>query len=360
METTPLILSGDTLPPNFWAMNGVVVMQNPRAPQPLPGVLLTDGLLFATSGSSGHPKWLRHTKETLLASAAAVNQRFRATAQDVWLRALPLFHVGGMGIEARAHLAGSEVIPTTGAWDPAVFCGQVKESSATLCSLVPTQVFDLVSQALQAPVSLRAVIVGGGQLRSELKAQARALGWPVLESYGLTEAGSQVATELEGKLTLLDCWEARVNQDGCLEIKGPALAQERWQDNQWQPLTHDDWFTTNDHVEIEGRNLHWLGRADAVVKILGELVNLDHVQQALSALTQQKVVVVAMADERNAHRLYASVPSSIVGTYNQCCPPFARLSGIFPSALIVRSALQKPLREPTKQAVIAWHTQTGK
>ncbi len=356
MEATPVIINGNLLPPHFWEMDGLVVMQNPRAPQPLPSVLPAEGILFATSGSSGQPKWLRHTRATLLASAAAVNQRFPATAQDIWLRALPLFHVGGMGIEARAHLSGSKVVATTAAWEPSSFCEVINEARATLCSLVPTQVFDLVAHSLRPPSSLRSVIVGGGKLRPELKAQALALGWSVLESYGLTEAGSQVATELQGKLTLLDCWQARVNAVSCLEINGPALALERWQDQRWQPLTDDGWFTTTDIVRLDGRNIQWLGRADSVVKVLGELVNLDQVEQTLSTMTQQEVVVIALPDARNAHRLYASVSPPILEAYHQTCPPFARLSGIFPPAIIVRSALNKPQREPTQHAVGAWLT----
>ena len=104
----PRIISGNTLPPDFWDADELIVLQNPRALQPLPSQLPNSGILFATSGSSGQPKWIRHTRASLLASAAAVNQRFHATEQDVWLRALPLFHVGGMGIAARAHLSGAK------------------------------------------------------------------------------------------------------------------------------------------------------------------------------------------------------------------------------------------------------------
>ena len=163
-----------------------------------------------------------------------------------------------------------------------------------------------------------------------------------------------MATEHDGSLALLDCWEARVNSAGCLEIKGAPLAQEIWEQDRWQRITQNGWFTTTDLVELDGRNLRWLGRADSVVKILGELVNLDTVQQTLTKLAGGEIVVLAMSDARQGHRLYANVTESVRATYDETCPPFARLSGTFPSELIVRSALGKPQRQATQQAVNAW------
>ncbi len=355
METPFLTLTQAPLPPGFWTTKELVILQNPRAPQPLPSVLPAAGLLFATSGSTGQPKWLRHTTASLLASAAAVNQFFQITADDVWLRALPLFHVGGMGIEARAQLSGSRVVELAGPWDPAALVHQLGAERVTLCSLVPTQIFDLVATGLRAPSSLRAVIVGGGHLPPSLQAQAKALGWPVLASYGLTEAGSQVATERDGALVLLESWAARCNAQGCLELKGPALASDFWQGTSWQPLTTDGWFTTADLVHLEGRNLTWLGRADATVKILGELVNLDLVQQTLSQLAGHPVCVVAVPAERSGHRLFASpLEANVLASYHATCPPFARVEAAFPAELIASSPLGKPQRPATTAAVSAW------
>ena len=61
-------------------------------------------------------------------------------------------------------------------------------------SLVPAQVLDLVRAGLRPPPVLRAIVVGGGAISAELYRDARALGWPVLPSYGMTECCSQIAT----------------------------------------------------------------------------------------------------------------------------------------------------------------------
>ncbi len=350
MATPFRILTTLHLPADFWEPGPPVLMGNPQCALAAPRVVPAEGRCFATSGSTGPPVWIRHTTGTLLASAAMVNEALETTPADVWLRALPLFHVGGCGVVARARLAGCGLRELTGKWNPAAFHAQLAEHRVTLTSLVPTQVYDLVAAGLHAPAGLRAVIVGGGHLPLALRENANALGWPLRESYGLTEAGSQVATEQGGKLTLLAGWQARLAASDGLEISGPALAIDAWREGVWQPLTRDGWFTTNDRMALSGRTLHWLGRSDALVKILGELVDLDAVQRQLSALAARPVVVVAVPDERAGQRLCAGPLSpKVLAEYHASCAPFARITTVLRKEQIVYSPLGKPLRAQTQE-----------
>lgn len=344
METTAIVPN-----PEFWnqdpTSSPAVVLNNPRAPLPQPTHLPNGTIAFATSGSSGEPKWILHTRASLLANAAGVNAFLSVTEADRWLCALPIFHVGGMGIHARAHLSDSTVTSLDGKWSPKNFVHALAQDRSTLTTLVPTQLHDLVLQKISAPSSLRAVIIGGGAMDESLKSQARQLGWPVLCTYGMTEAGSQVATEdATGALRLLPGWEARINLQGCLELKGPALAQV--------PTTLDGWFVTNDLARLGHGYLHWLGRVDRVVKILGELVNLDSVEQRLSSLAGEPVVVMALPDARRQHILMASESAaSALADYHNSCPAFAKISGTFADRLIVRSPLGKVMRQATMRQV---------
>src|SRR5438045_3187840 len=76
-------------------------------------------LFVVTSGSTGTFKIVALSKQAVLASAIAVNERLVATNRDIWCRVLPLFHVGGLGILARAHVSGARVIERE--WDPQSF-----------------------------------------------------------------------------------------------------------------------------------------------------------------------------------------------------------------------------------------------
>src|SRR5207248_10782092 len=99
-------------------------------------------VFVATSGTTGAIKLVALSKQAIPASAAAVNERLAASANDVWCRVLPYFHVGGLGIHARAHLSGARVLEMP--WDAHAFAA----AEATLASLVPAQVHDLVSASL--------------------------------------------------------------------------------------------------------------------------------------------------------------------------------------------------------------------
>src|SRR5207237_5413799 len=102
---------------------------------------------------SGALELVAIAKQAVLAAAAAVNDRLEAKQSDVWCAVLPSFHVGGLGIYARAHLTGSRVVPTP--WSPR----SLVESDATLVSLVPAQVHDLLESGLTPRPPLRALLL---------------------------------------------------------------------------------------------------------------------------------------------------------------------------------------------------------
>jgi len=154
-------------------------------------------VFVATSGSTGDIKLVALSKRAILASAAAVNERLEVTRRDVWAAVLPPFHVGGLGVYARCHLAGARALPME--WEPRAFA----ESEATIASLVPAQVRDLIAAGLTPSTTLRAILVGGGIFNVEHS------GWPTLPSYGMTECCSTIASED----TLLGHIEARRGAD---------------------------------------------------------------------------------------------------------------------------------------------------
>jgi len=300
------------------------VLQNPRDPLPEGGPVLGPGEVgFATSGSTGVPSVVVHTRETLEASALGVNDWLGATAEDVWLRVLPEFHVGGYQIGVRAGGSGSRVVAGVEKWDAGQLVRVCREEAVTLTALVPAQLVDVVKAGLCCPAGLRAVVVGGGALEEDLGRKARQLGWPVLASYGSSEAASQVATErpdgprggsaCPGAMVILPQWEARVvpgDEAGLLELRGPALARRRfvWRYGVWVEeglADAEGWWRTADRVILSGRELRFAGRVDRVVKVLGELVNLEAVERRLSAagLEVGRFAVVALPDERRGAAL---------------------------------------------------------
>ncbi|MFT4547729.1 MAG: O-succinylbenzoic acid--CoA ligase [Verrucomicrobiales bacterium] len=277
----------------------------------LRGFDLGDVVVFQTSGSTGNARWVCHSKHGLMESAKAVNEFLRATKEDVWVCPLPTFHVGGFGVLARAFCCGSKVYELRGDWNPEAYVELCEAHQASLSSLVPTQVYDLVSHRLAAPASLRAVLVGGGHLDVELELQARALGWPVLRTYGLSEAGSQVATQRGEQLELLPHLEAATDEYGALKLRGDSMALgylSRAEDGTWAFETlmgEDGWFDTDDLVELNGGVLRFIGRNSSRVKVLGELVDLEALERAFASGLEKSadLALVAVPDARSEHAI---------------------------------------------------------
>lgn len=250
--------------------------------------------LFQTSGSEGLRKWVGLTKEKMLISARAVNAHYNISERDHWLLALPVHHVGGFGVFARSFVSGSQVTPLEGKWDAKAFAQRCGEVGATLASLVPTQVFDLVSAKLTAPKTMRAVLVGGGAMSSEVEQAALQLGWPVRRTYGMTETGSQVASQTKEneEMEVLPIWNVSTDEDEVLTVRGEALAKGyavledgKWR---WEEISAEEGLRTRDRVKIskEGARqfLRFVGREANTTKILGELVTLGPIQERIDTL----------------------------------------------------------------------------
>jgi O-succinylbenzoic acid--CoA ligase len=296
---------------------------------------------FRTSGSTGKAAGIVIGKDALMVSALAVNDWLDVDRGSVWGLALPLDHVGGFGVAARAHAAGCGFSHFEGKWDAGRFTEWVGRDGITHVSLVPTQVHDLLAAGLKGGPSLRAVVVGGGRLADETGQAARDAGWPVLASYGMTEASSQVATQRIGglgqpfadcPLELLPGWDAEVTQEGLLRLKGKALFSGTW-DEGCLTMRKGDWFTTNDRAELSGRTIRHLGRADTMVKVMGELVDVEAVERRLIGFCGNRadgVAVVAVPDGRKENSLLAvfeeSVRAEAVEEYNSHAPGPERIS----------------------------------
>jgi O-succinylbenzoic acid--CoA ligase len=264
----------------------------------------------------------------LRVSADAVNAHLKVTSQSCWGLALPLHHVGGFGVAARAYAAACRFEHFNDRWHAEKFTRWLNDFQITHTSLVPTQVHDLVAGQHRVPQCLRAVVVGGGRLDEVTGRAARALGWPVLASYGMTEAASQIATHsldaldapyVSAPLPVLPNWQTKLGDDGQLLIAGPALFSgtiikhgASWI---YQSRT-SPWHETRDRVQLDAKGITPLGRIDSLVKVLGKLIDplsIEHELIALSngKLSPQSIVVIAVPDSRNEHALVPIFDDSV-------------------------------------------------
>ncbi len=336
---------------------------------------------LSTSGSSGNPKLTALSGSAILASAKAVNDHIEAHTKDSWLLALPLFHVGGLGILARASLTNSVVAALSG-WSPLDFITLCNESRSTLTALVPTQLIDLLSLDQSAPKSLRVCIIGGGSLSERIYLKARSLGWPILPSFGMTECASQVATaplsSLAEKpkglppLCVLPHVKALRDDDGVLVIESAALFSGYGESINNKPFFVDPKikgrFVTSDLISLkdspEGTSLTPLGRLNESLKVLGELVSLTKLDTLLAEIAKEVVgisdaCIIALPDRRAQHTVNivaVGEPDSIrilSQRYDQTVMPFERATRLFQAVEIPRSPLGKLARRTMTEMVKA-------
>ena len=327
---------------------------------------------IATSGSTGEMgRLILLSKSAILASAAAVNQRLQSNHRDVWLKTLPSFHVGGLGILARAHLSGARVVEVSDRrWDPAVFHADLVACNATQVSLVPTQLFDLVQANLAAPKSVRAVVIGGGACADDLLRRAHALGWPALPSYGMTECCSQIATALspnDSRMVPLPHVLVRIGEGERIEIRSASLLTgqivfskegERFEDPKL-----DGWFAAEDRGRLlPDGGLEVLGRTTDFVKIGGEGVVISRLETRLEEIKlalgyRFDAAILSVGDERLGSRIDLVTNDSgpetdrLVARFNESVLPFERIRRVHHLNEIPRSPLGKLLRGPALSLV---------
>jgi O-succinylbenzoic acid--CoA ligase len=239
--------------------------------------------LVLTSGTTGGPKGVILTGGNVDASTSASERRLGNGRDDAWLAVLPVYSIGGLSILWRQARAGAPVVLHP-AFDP----GAVGAATARWVSLVPTMLRRLLDDGA-APAGLRGALVGGGPADPDLLRRALDAGIPVLQTYGMTETTSQVATvapgaEAESMGTAgrpLDGAEVRISADGRIEVRGPMVSPGY--DGEPERRA-GEWFTTGDLGSIDdaGR-LVVHGRADRMIVTGGRNVSPEAVEEALTA-----------------------------------------------------------------------------
>jgi len=350
----------DAAPMIDFESRGTDLLLNPRMPaeermrleQLAEAAPLESHVLIATSGTTGTLKLTALSKEALLASADAVNRHLDASAIDSWCCVLPTFHVGGLGIHARAMLARSRVVTID--WNARQFAATCESESIAFSALVPAQVSDLVRERLPAPRSLRAIVVGGGALADAPFNDARTLGWPLLRSYGMTECCSQVATATSDadELQILSHLHVRSADDGRLAIRGTSLLTGYAMFIEDAPAFLDPkvngWFLSEDLGTVQGDVLRVTGRRGEFLKIGGESVDLKRLDGILEDVLRETggdAAVFPVRDERLGHAIHLAVTQDgIAERFDACVLPFERARGVHHLKAIPRSPLGKLLR----------------
>jgi O-succinylbenzoic acid--CoA ligase len=259
-----------------------------------------EATVIYTSGTSGRPKGARITYGNLWFSAIASALHLGHDPEDIWLAAMPLFHVGGLSILFRGAIGAIPVILQV-RFLPEDALAAI-DDGVTLVSVVPTMLQRMIDVRGDAawPSSLRCVLIGGSAAPPRLIDECIPLGIPVAPTYGLTEASSQVTTILPDQTPRrpysaglpLPLTEIRIvtetgvaspEEVGEVEIRGPTVfAGYLGDDTTGSRNVVDGWFRTGDAGYLDGDGyLFVVDRRDDLIVSGGENIYPAELERVL-------------------------------------------------------------------------------
>lgn len=260
--------------------------------------------IIYTSGTTGQPKGVLLSYGNHWWSAIGSVLNLGTHQDDRWLACLPLFHVGGLAILTRSLIYGIPAIVHE-SFDPAAVNRSIDEDGVTIISVVSTMLRRMLDARGERPYppTLRCVLLGGGAAPLDLLDTCARRAIPVVQTYGLTETASQIATlaprdahrKLGSAGKPLFPNEVRVDRDGTpaspgergeILVRGPVVTLGyAGRTEATTPPLQNGWLHTGDlgYLDQEGY-LYVLARRDDLIITGGENVYPAEVEAALLAL----------------------------------------------------------------------------
>ena len=373
--------------------------------EPFPNLTLDDPLqIIFTSGTTGDPKGVVHTHGNVLASLAPIEQemqkylRYERPFHPLRiLHTLPLSHVFGqfMGLWIPALLAAEvHFQPRLVAAD---LVEQVHRERISVLAAVP-RVLDLmqtyslerfphlaertaVAQNLSAwrrwwrfrdlhkmfGWKFWAFVCGGAALSPAGEQFWNALGFVVIQGYGMTETTALVSLNhpfrpAQGSIgQVLPGREVRLSEEGEVLVRGDTISRTSWQ-NGGARTESSQWLNTGDLAEFDDAgNLRFRGRKkDVIVTAAGLNVHPEDLEAALSRQAGVKAASVIETNSGHGPEPMAALvlapqtdAHTVVNAANQELAAFQQIRHwlLWPEPDLPRTATGKVLRREIARRV---------
>ncbi len=284
-------------------------------------------IIMFTSGTTGTPKGVELTHGQVMATIHHVVDSHRLTPEDISYCFLPLFHVNAQVIAFLSTLYSGGKLVVGEKFSASRFWDTVREFRVTWVSAVPTVIAILVKaqDAKPAPPSLRFVRSASAPLPAFQAHRFESLfGVPVIESYGMTEAASQICVNplppgkrkigsvgvpfgLDLRIIDAEGKSLPAGEIGEIAIRGDSVITKYASGDDNGKSFNDGWFHTGDvgykdpegYVFITGRSKEMINRA-------GQKISPREVEEVIAkhALVHS-VAVIGLPDPVYGERVVA-------------------------------------------------------
>ncbi|MDP1419435.1 AMP-binding protein [Peribacillus simplex] len=288
--------------------------------------------IIFTSGTTGSPKGVMHTHNTLCTSTDYWIDRLHLTSDDVLFMASTFAHQTGFGYGVRlpTHIGGTGVYQDI--WNPREFIEWVEKEKITFTAGATPFLQDTVQMEGMERYdlnSLRVFVALGAPIpRHLVKEAVKKVPFRILSGWGQTEDGLVTLTRLEDteeKLTNTDGipfpgmelkivdFEGEIcapNIEGSLLVRGPALFVGYFKRiNDTLAEYSDGWFITGDRAFIdEDGYIRISGRNKDIIIRGGENIPVAYVENVLYEHPDiSSAQVIAVPDSRLQEKACACI-----------------------------------------------------
>jgi O-succinylbenzoic acid--CoA ligase len=251
---------------------------------------------FHTSGSTGEPKPIVISRKRLYVSAKMTGDWLKLEKGDSALLSLPPTYIAGAMVLVRALVHDLALILVEPCQNP---LSQIPPQDIHLASFVPTQwatILDSDIQLLHYFKQSKGILLGGASVPESLRID---YGFPVFETYGMTETVSHVAyrTWNQSYYQTLPGVQIGQNDEDCLLICAP--------------VTDNKWIETRDMVELVAAGQFVLnGRLDRVVNSGGIKLQPEKIEAFYRSITSLPLFVAGIPDAFWGQKLVLFLESS--------------------------------------------------
>lgn len=292
--------------------------RRPRAAAPLPRDPVAGAVLLFTSGTTGDAKGVRLSTERLWHTAAHIAQHHRLAPGEVGFSTLPQFHINAQVVGLLATLYAGSTLWLDDRFHARDFWEVAAAVDPTWINAVPAIIGILGRQpGPSAPPRLRFVRSASAPLPlPDLTRFESRFGVPIVETYGLTEAASQVAANplppgrrkpgsvglpVGVRLEVVDPdgMRVRAGEAGEIRIGGPGVVDRYVIGGEGVQSFRDGWFYTGDHGHQDRDGyLYLTGRSRELINRGGQKVPPREVEDVLlqhPAVSQAAVIGIPHA-----------------------------------------------------------------
>lgn len=287
--------------------------------------------LLYTSGTTGQPKGVMHSANSLMSNITAYAARLHLSAADVVLMASPMAHQTGFmyGLMMPVMLRARAVLQDIWQAAKAVDIIRTEQVSFTMASTpFLTDLTRIIADSGQGVPSLKTFLCAGAPIPSPLVRQARqVLGVKIISAWGMTENGAVTLIRpeddderafttdglalpgVEIKIVDADGQAVPTGESGRLLVRACSNFGGYLKGQELNATSDDGWFDTGDVARMDAQGyIRITGRSKDVIIRGGENIPVVEIESLLYQHPAiASVAIVGYPDERMGERACAFV-----------------------------------------------------